>query len=331
MNKPQAGYLIVTPLVIAAALFLYKANSSIVVLRSTWSSGAIAARPGVVMLGEQAASIGILERSLNYFNAIWPALVFGILIGAAVRAFVSPDRLARLALNRPVKAQLAAGLAGAPLMLCSCCVAPVFMSVAEISGRLGPALGLLLASPVLNPAALALTFMLFEPPIAAARAVLALIVVLVVGPAIERMFQHVNFEKPESVEESTPATFLKSIFVVSMRTVPALIIGVIVSMFLIESLSSTLFISPEARTAAILITATLAVPLALPTFLEIPLALSLLAAGLPAGAAVALLFAGPAVSLPSLLSVARVGGWKIAAMVAALVWVLAAGGGLLIG
>jgi len=49
-------------------------------------------------------------------------------------------------------------LAGAPLMLCSCCVAPIFTGVYERSARLGPSLGLMLAAPALNPAALILTF-----------------------------------------------------------------------------------------------------------------------------------------------------------------------------
>src|SRR5439155_1120595 len=207
---------------LTVSLLAYKANSSIRVLSSTWTSGTINGRPEVVAFGSTTATIGIFERSINYFLAIWPALVFGILIGAAVRAFISPDWFARLTKRGSLKTQLAAGLAGTPLMLCSCCVAPVFTSVAETSVRLGPAIGLMLASPALNP-------------------------------------------------------------------------------------------------------------LALPTFLELPLALSLLAAGFPAGAAVAFLFAGPAVNLPSLLNVARLTGWKPAALITILVWGLAVIGGLLVG
>jgi len=329
---------VVIPLLIVCALFVYKANSSIKVLRSTWSSGTIAARPEVVAFGGQALALNAVDRFVNYFAVIWPALAFGVMIGAAVRTFVSPGWFAGFAIKKPVTAQLTAGLAGAPLMLCSCCVAPVFTSVAETSGRLGPALGLLLASPVLNPAALALTFMLFDSRIAAIRLVLALTAVLVIGPVIERLFRDVRYEKSRNkalpddrVEENALSKFAKSFAAVSFRTIPALIVGVLVSMLIVESLPTGFLTSPGARVAAILITATLAVPLALPTFLEIPLSLSLLAAGFPAGAAVALLFAGPAINLPSLLSIARVSGWKIAAMVAVLVWVLAAAGGLLAG
>jgi uncharacterized membrane protein YraQ (UPF0718 family) len=52
-----------------------------------------------------------------------------------------------------------------------------------------------------------------------------------------------------------------------------------------------------------------AVPLALPTFAELPLGAALAAAGAPTGAVIALLVAGPAANLPSLLTVrARTSG-----------------------
>jgi uncharacterized membrane protein YraQ (UPF0718 family) len=195
----------------------------------------------------------------------------------------------------------------------------------------------MLASPALNPAAIALTFMLFEANIAAARAVLALSAVLLIGPAVERIFPAVT---PDVPPEATSAgeqpsgvhplkRFLDSLVVVSVRTLPGLIAGLLLSMLIVQWLPAGALASGGARLATILFIATVAVPLALPTFLEIPLALSLLAAGFPAGAAVALLFAGPIINLPSLFSVARVSGWKPAAVIAALVWVLATAGGLL--
>jgi uncharacterized membrane protein YraQ (UPF0718 family) len=101
-------------------------------------------------------------------------------------------------------------------------------------------------------------------------------------------------------------------------------------MLIVQSLPVGFFDTPGNRLASLLITATIAVPLALPTFLEIPLALGLLAAGFPPGAAVALLFAGPSVNLPSLWSVAKVSGARVAVAVAGLIWILAVTAGLLI-
>jgi uncharacterized membrane protein YraQ (UPF0718 family) len=58
-------------------------------------------------------------------------------------------------------------------MLCSCCASPVFSAVYERSRRLSPSLALMLASPGMNPASLALCFMLFPTQIAAARVLIA--------------------------------------------------------------------------------------------------------------------------------------------------------------
>ena len=48
-------------------------------------------------------------------------------------------------------------------------------------------------------------------------------------------------------------------------------------------------------------------------------------------ASIAVLFAGPAVNLPSLLTVGQVAGWKAMALIASMVWLVAVAGGLAIG
>jgi uncharacterized membrane protein YraQ (UPF0718 family) len=70
--------------------------------------------------------------------------------------------------------------------------------------------------------------------------------------------------------------------------------------------------------------------LAMPTFFEIPLALLLLSAGAPTGAAVAIMIAGPAINLPSLFTVARSTNWKVAGAVALSIFLLAALAGVLV-
>jgi uncharacterized membrane protein YraQ (UPF0718 family) len=77
--------------------------------------------------------------------------------------------------------------------------------------------------------------------------------------------------------------------------------------------------------------ALLTVPIALPTFFEIPLALALLGMGAPLGAAVAVLFAGPVINMPSLLTVARQTSWKVAVAVGVSVWAIAVTGGMIVG
>src|SRR5437899_153343 len=326
-NRP----LMILPILFAGGLVFYKTRTSLAVLRAVWQTGIINARPEVVSFGHQASAVDALHRSLNYVLVIWPALAFGILISAAVRAYVPADTWKRIFSARGSISQLRAGLAGAPLMLCSCCVAPIFGAVYENSSRLAPALTLMLASPALNPAALALTFMLFGPGIGAMRLILSVAGVAAIGPSVELLFPRVQvLAAPSELRNGAPKeSFGQALYNVLVRTVPALIVGLLVSMILVQSLPAGAFAGGTSRVAAILSVATLAVPLALPTFLEIPLALSLLSAGLPTGAAVALLFAGPAINLPSLLATARIAGWKVAASVALFVWLIALAGGLL--
>ena len=324
--------LTILPLVFAGGLVVYKTRTSLAVLRTVWSTGIINARPSVVSFGTEASAVDALHRSLNYLVVIWPALVFGILISAAVRAYVPADLWKRIFSARGTMSQLRAGLAGAPLMLCSCCVAPIFGAVYENSSRLAPAVTLMLASPALNPAALVLTFMLFEPAVGAMRIVLSLIAVAAIGPSVEAMFPEVRAARHLAIGRgSAGQSFPRALYIVIARTIPALIVGLLFSMLLVQWLPAGTFASGSARLLATVLVATVAVPLALPTFLEIPLALSLLAAGLPTGAALAMLFAGPAINLPSLFATARVAGWKVAASVAAFVWLIAICGGLLIG
>ncbi len=330
-------YLAVIPILFTAALLAYKTNSSLRALRLAWTSNTIASRPGVVAWGAQVSATGVFERTLNYFLAIWPALAFGILIAAAVRAFVPEDWLRRVFKEKSLNAQLAAGFAGTPLMLCSCCVTPIFTSVAEATERVAPALSLMIASPALNPAAIALTFIFFDLHIGVMRLLLSLTAVLTIGPLVETLFPDTimksSVENPGNTGNAAgaPIAFVRSLLAIVLQTVPALIAGVVVSMVIVQSLPANVFSIGSARFAAIFFTAAFAVPLALPTFLEIPLALSLLAIGFPSGAAFALLFAGPAINLPSLMNLSRLAGWKTAAAVAAMIWFLAVAGGLWIG
>ena len=331
-------YTLFVPLLFIAGLIVYKGSAAIIAIQKIRSTGVMSARPEVVSIGGGAA-LAAAERTYNYFGVIWPALVFGILISAAVRAFVPAECFAR-PLARKLGAQLVSGVAGAPLMLCSCCVVSVFSTVYERSSRLAPSLTIMLASPALNPAALTLTFLLFEPKIAVARLLMAVPVVFLGGVLIERLFPNYatgfvlkgGFKPKLTLNglQDAALRFGRSLIDVSFRTMPVLLIGVICSMLLIEYMPADWLASHHFRSFAVIAVASIAVPIALPTFFEIPLALGILAAGGPIGAAAALLFAGPVINLPSLLALAKLSDWKIAATLAAMIWTVAVAGGLIL-
>ena len=320
-------------LVIVGSLLVYKGSAALAVIGKVQNTGAFLPRANVVPIPGNAAQVNLVARSINYFVVIWPALLFGILISGAVRVLVPPRWIGRALGSGRVRPQLVAGLAGTPLMLCSCCAAPVFSGMYERSARLGPSLAVMLAAPSLNPAALILTFMLFEHRIALTRLAIAGLAVFLTGILIDKLFSLRPIDCPTSDDESgrpVLTTFLRSCLQMAVRTLPLIAIGVLISMAVALWLPVGALASTGGQTVAIVVVALMAVPLALPTFFEIPLALILLSAGAPPGAAVAMMIAGPAVNLPSLFTIGRSTNWKVATSVALTIFVLAVVGGLLV-
>lgn len=323
-------------LVLVGGLVTYKSSGALRQIERARSIGSIATPVDVVPVFA-TPSLSVASRSVNYLAAIWPALVFGLLISAAVRAFVPTAALTRLFDGGGLRSQLLAGATGAPLMLCSCCVTPVFSSVYRRSARLAPSLAMMLAAPALNPAALTLTFLLFSTQIAWMRLAMSIVAVFAGTAVVARLAGDVGVAPPPSasildrpLEGGLVVRYVDSLAHVAMRTVPLIVVGVILAM-IVSNYVPTWIQSPSGSAWAIVVAASVAVPLALPTFFEIPLAVAILAAGGPAGAAAALLFAGPAVNLPSLLTVGQVVGWKPMVLMALMVWLVAIAGGVIVG
>jgi uncharacterized membrane protein YraQ (UPF0718 family) len=331
-----AGVLVLLGLV--AALITYKASGALATIHRAQATHMLSPRAEAIPIGRLHVSAQPFVRTLNYLAIVWPALVFGVLIGAAVRALIPKAWVGRLFGATWLRSQLVGGLAGAPLMLCSCCVTPVFAAIHERTRQPGSTGALLLASPSLNPAALALTFLLFTPAMATTRLSMAIVLVFGVSAIAARYFGgQEGRPTPCPLELSARpgvAGFFKSFAQETWRlartTLPIIVVGVLLSSLLISVVPMAKLAEPSLRIAAILVVALVSVPLALPTFAEIPLALGLLAAGAPAGAAMALMIAGPAINLPSLLTISRLTTPRYAAALAAGTFVVAVAGGLLV-
>src|SRR6266480_5624698 len=331
-GERERSYLVVgfvLMLVVLCGLFYYKWGGAIRTVAGVRAAGAWSGSAAGLTTG------GVLRETLFYFRRIWIALVYGLLIGAAVRAFVSPRRLvALLGRGGSVRRQVVAGLAGSPLMLCSCCITPVFQSVYERGARLGSALAVMLASPGLNPAALLLTAILFPPTLAIGRFAAAITAVFGLAPLIERTagkglvtdgrFGAVTDDAGPYGAREVVGRFARALGHLTLQTVPLIVAGVLLSSLI---LPSAVALSSGAGVLAVILIAALGVLVALPTFFEIPLGMLFLGLGAP-GAAAAILVAGPLVNLPSLLILARETRPRVAIAVALGVWVLAVAAGL---
>ena len=327
-------------LILVGALVAYKATASLKALEKTRATGSFRVRADIVPPGllsqRTSPELDIIQRSINYVSVIWPALLFGILISAAVRIFVPARWLAQIFLRGAIRPQVTAALAGVPLMLCSCCAAPIFSGVYERSSRLGPSLAVMIAAPALNPAALVLTFMLFESKVATVRLVMSIGAVFLTTSLADRLFGSLPLtllSEPLALETNGRhfvVNFFHSCLLVARRTLPSLVLGILLSMVITNHLPVNVLSLSGGRILLIAVAAFFGVLVALPTFFEIPLALTLAMAGAPIGVATAVLIAGPAVNLPSLITILRATSWKVAGLVAVTIWSLAVVGGLLV-
>jgi len=318
-------------------LLIYKVSGALGALAKASHDGALHAKARWLDVAHASQGARLVLDSLNYFSWIAIALGFGIVISASVRAFVPARWLERMFGADGARGHAFAALAGAPLMLCSCCVSPVFEGVFARTRRLGPSLGLMLAAPALNPAVLAATFLIFPPVVAWVRIAAALVLVLGGTMLLGRVFRDARVAEACGIELVTPGggsaarAFAASLVTVMRRSLPAIVLGIVASVAIAGLLPVDSFASSgTGAVIMIVLVALVAVPLALPTFGEIPLALALVAAGAPLGAAAAMLVAGPAVNLPSLFALARATSWRVAAATGAVVFAIAVAAGWLV-
>lgn len=309
-----------------SALFYYKWSGSLRVYGAVHATGKLTVDPSVLLHG------GLWAATLAYFAKIWPALLYGVTIGAVVRAAVPPEWIARSLGGRGLRGALVGGVVGAPLMLCSCCVTPIFTGLRERGAKLSSSLGVMLGAPGFNLAAIVLTFLLLPAKLAVARAIAAMVIVVglpaLVGRADAPPRSSDACEVPEA--PSTPTDFARrfatSFAHLTAVTVPLIVLGVVLGGLALPHVAR---LGELGVAAGVALVALAAVLVALPTFFEIPIALLLLDLGLP-GAALAVLVAGPVVNLPSLLVVARETRPRVALALAAGVWGVATLAGLFV-
>jgi uncharacterized protein len=263
-----------------------------------------------------------LEFARTYFLAIWPALLAGLVIGAAVTVLAPKTWLIRALATDGRASTLRGGLLSVPTMMCSCCAAPVVVCLRKRGASVGAAVAFWVGNPALNPAVLAFSLFVLGWQWTALRAAAG--VLLVVGlvavtrahfpgmgesltlsssPAPTALHDADNEGAPEAPPRAV--RFVAALSSLSLRLLPEYLFLVVV----LGALRGPLFtggIGLQAGALAVLIFAVAGAVLPIPTAGEIPAIAALLALGVSGPVAAALLITLPALSLPSLVMVRRV-------------------------
>jgi uncharacterized protein len=247
----------------------------------------------------------------TYFLAIWPALVVGLVLAAAVQVALPSAWLARL-FGSGVRGGVRGSALALPSMMCSCCAAPLTVGLRRRTADLTATLAYWIGNPALNPVVLAFCAFVLPWPWTLLRAGAGLAVVVGAvalarwwsGPAAVDATPVVP---PDADPDERPLAvrFLAALARLSVRLLPEYLLLVVA----LGALRGVLFpvgstlLTGTGIVLGVVLLAVAGTLLPIPTGAEIAVVAALLAVGVSGPLAAALLITLPALSLPSLLMV----------------------------
>lgn len=291
-----------------------------------------------------------MELLTNFLVELWlillelaPSLIVGLLIAGLIHAFV-PAGVIRRGMSRPdIHSVMRASLVGVPLPLCSCGVIPTALGLRREGASPGAATAFMISTPQTGVDSILVTAAFLGWPFAIFKLVAAFVTGVIGGVLVNRVDPEGPLEdNPNSSSNDTDAG-RRSLF---SRIAEALryavfdllgaihiwlIVGVLAAA-LVTTLTPPDFFAGRAWADGLLgmlVMLAIALPLYVCTTASVPIAASLIAAGLPAGSALVFLMAGPATNLATIGAVFRTLGAKVLSIYLGTVIVMSLGFGLL--
>ncbi len=270
-----------------------------------------------------------LDYSLAYGKAIWQAMVLGLLLGAALQEFAPIAWIARTLGRSNWRGVAAGGLLAIPGMMCTCCAAPVVIGLRRRNASAAAATAFWLGNTVLNPATLVFMGFVLGWSWAGLRLVLGIPLVFGTGyvisrltPAGELVALQARLSRAVGEREgSTPSikNWLGRFFRLLIGLVPEYVVLVL----LLGAARAWIF--PQAGPAIgndlqwIALMSAAGLVFVIPTAGEVPIVQAMLALGVGAGPAAALMMSLPPISLPSLVMTGRVFPIRVLAVITLMV------------
>ncbi|MFD2618700.1 permease [Terrilactibacillus laevilacticus] len=251
------------------------------------------------------------DYAVVYFESVWKAAALGILLGSLIQVLLPTQWLIKVLGKTSFGSTAIAGLASVPGMMCTCCAAPMAVGLRKKNVSVGAALAFWIGNPMINPATLIFMTFVLSWKFTLMRLIFGFILTFGVSYLANRFVKDaepIDLDKimtDEKPEGSFLVKWLKSLGSMLLYIVPAYVLSV----FLLGAARVWLFPQLSDASAnsllAILIFAIAGMIFVIPTAAEIPIIQTFMSIGLGGGPAAALLITLPAISLPSLLIVAK--------------------------
>ena len=263
----------------------------------------------------------VWRTTVNWLDANRVGMTFSFLFGPAALVFLATVRRRRT--NSVYLNALFGAAAGAPLAVCTNCIAPIARGLYASGMSVESVLAVMFASPALNVVVLAMTFALFPAPVALLKLATVLFLIFVFAPALalrERQ-SAAAFICPIEIpmEEtwmqalvSTARSFAKSFWYVFRVAFPLMILAAVLGALVIELLPPQALIAPV-TVGGILLVAIVAAFLPVPMAFDVAIAYIAMTKGVPLPYVVTILCTLGIISVFSLSIVGKSISWKVAA------------------
>lgn len=340
------GVLVVLALLVAGLLWAkwlpYADRTRTLSATGAWSGSAIFDASGEP--GSAPSVAGALDFTRAYAAAVWKAALVALVVAAAIESLVPRRWFVRLMSRRTVAGQGVMGAAlSLPSMMCTCCTSPVAIGLRRKGAPIGATVAYWLGNPLLNPAVLVFLALTLPWQLVAVRAVVG--VVLVVGAAVAAaavagrargaalpdreiavgrtrglwLGAAAGAEADATQVRDLPLRFARTLARYVVVLVPEYLVLVLLTGWLSGWLSDFAGLDRAAGPVSLLVVGLVGAALVIPTGGEIPVVAGLVAAGAGFGVVGVLLITLPALSIPSILMVARTFSWRVTAAVTSVV------------
>lgn len=265
-----------------------------------------------------------------YLRELWqvmldlsPSLLLGLLIAGLMHVYL-PKGFVRRGLNRPdMRSAARASLIGVPLPLCSCGVIPTALGLRNEGASKGATTAFMISTPQTGVDSLLVSASFLGWPFALFKLAAAFATGLIGGGLVNR------FTKPdesaaegpdETGEEAAPGGLRGALRYALLDLLAAIDLWILAGV--LAAALITTFIPPDylagqtwaQGVAGMLLVLAISIPLYVCTTGSVPIAASLIAAGMPAGTALVFLMAGPATNVATLGAVYRALGGRVLAI-----------------
>ncbi|MBI5589438.1 MAG: permease [Deltaproteobacteria bacterium] len=282
----------------------------------------------------------ILLTSIDILNDVSPWLIISFIVAGGLHNFLSPARLQHLLGNRRLSTLIKATLSGMLLPICSCGVIPLGLGLYYTGAYLGPTLAFMVATPIINPAAVLLAYGLLGPQLATIYLISGFCVPILVGMLANRLagdeihapgmdhqaeISNLDLDSDVSLAQRLYSGLHWGFMDLGVMSSKYIVLGIPLAGFLIAIVPPSMIQRYLGDPGMISIAgiAVLGSVLYVCAVGHIPFVAALVASGAAPGVAITFLMTGAATNLPELISIYKIIG-KRAMIIYALTMVSAA-------